>query len=138
MESARIMEQEYSQGGTYIQGAPITQRREHLGDSSDDNRSHRGWRHPERGRYPNWNGRPPDRGRYPDRDLLEEEDILDEDPLMVEDPLMLEDPLMEMEDPWTPWWTRTTRSSRTSQISETCYSTDTPYNTGYLCFGGYF
>ena len=67
-ESARIMEWEYSQGGTYIQGAPITQRREYLGDSSDDNRSHRGWRPPERGRYPNQNGRPPDRGRYPDRD----------------------------------------------------------------------
>ena len=67
-ESARIMEWEYSQGGTYIQGAPITPRREYPGDSSDDNRSHGGWRPPERGRYPNRNGRLPDRGRYPDRD----------------------------------------------------------------------
>ena len=67
-ESAKIMEWEYSQGGTYIQGAPLTKRREYLGDSSDDNRSYRGQRPPERGRYPNWNGRPPDRGRYPDRD----------------------------------------------------------------------
>ena len=66
-ESARIMEWEYSQGGTYIQGAPITQRRENLQDNSDDSRSHRGWRPPERGRYPNQNGRLPDRGRYPDR-----------------------------------------------------------------------
>ena len=68
-ESARIVEQKYSQGGTYIQGAPITQRREYPGDSSDDNRSHRGQRPPKRGRYPNQNGRLPDRGRYPDKDI---------------------------------------------------------------------
>ena len=68
LERARIMEQEYSQGGTYIQEASITQRREYPGVSSDDNRSYRGCRPPERGRYPNWNGRLPDRERYPDRD----------------------------------------------------------------------
>ena len=49
-ESARIMEWECSQGGTYIQGASITQRREYPGDSSNDNRSYRGQRPPERGR----------------------------------------------------------------------------------------
>ena len=37
LENTRIMEWEYSQGGTYIQGASITQRREYPGDSSDDN-----------------------------------------------------------------------------------------------------
>ena len=37
---------------------------------------------------------------------LEEEDTQEEDPLMVED-------LLVMEDPWTSWWTRTTRPSRT-------------------------
>ena len=93
-ESARIMEREYSQGGTYIQGATITQRREYLGDSSDDNRSHRGWSPMK------------EEGiqiRMEDcliegdillgiENLLEEEDILEEDPLMEEDPLLVEDP----------------------------------------------
>ena len=42
-------------------------------------------------------------------DPLEEEDTQEEDPLMeMEDPLMVED-LLVMEDPWTSWWTRTTR-----------------------------
>ena len=46
-------------------------------------------------------------------DSLEEEGTQEEDPLMeMENPLMVED-LMVMEDPWTSWWTRTTRSSRT-------------------------
>ena len=67
-ESARIMEWEYSQDGTYLPGTSVSCRREYLGDSSNDNRSYQGQRPPERGRYPNQNGRPPDRGRYPDRD----------------------------------------------------------------------
>ena len=67
VENIRI-EQEYPCDGTYLPGTSVSCRREYLGDSSDDNRSHRGWRPPERGRYPNQNGRPPDRGRYPDRD----------------------------------------------------------------------
>ena len=68
LESAWIMEWEYSQGGTYLPETVVSCRREYLGDSSDDNRSYRGWRPPDRGRYPNQNGRPPDRGRYPNRD----------------------------------------------------------------------
>ena len=53
-ENIRIREQEYSQGGIYIQSASITQKREYPGDSSDDNdrRSNRNQRPPERGRYP--------------------------------------------------------------------------------------
>ena len=66
-ESARIMEREYSQDGMYLPGTSVSCRREYLGDSSNDNRSYRGQRPPERGRYPSQNGRPPDRGRYPDR-----------------------------------------------------------------------
>ena len=56
-DNNRFMEWEYSQGGTYIQGAPITQRREYLRESSEDDntnkRPYREWRPPERGRYPN-------------------------------------------------------------------------------------
>ena len=55
---------EYSQGGTYIQGASISQRREYPGESSDDHninrRPYRDWRPPERGRYPGQSGRPAD------------------------------------------------------------------------------
>ena len=109
-KSARIMEQEYSQGGTYIQGAPITQKgniQEIVVMSID----HIEVRDPLK-----------EEGiqiRMEDcliegdiligiEDLLEEEDILEEDPLMqedplmVEDPLLVEDPLMEMEDPLDP------------------------------------
>ena len=67
LENIRI-EQGYPQDGTYLQGTSVLCRREYLGDSSDDNRPYRDCRPPERGRYPNWNGRLPDRGRYPDRD----------------------------------------------------------------------
>ena len=67
-ESTRIMEWEYSQDGMYLPGTSVSHRREYPGDSSDDNRSYRGQRPPERGRYPSQNGRRPDRGRYPDRD----------------------------------------------------------------------
>ena len=71
-ENIRVTEQEYSQGGTYIQEASITQRREYPRESSEDNntnrRPYREQRPPDRGRYPNQSGRPPDRGRYPNRD----------------------------------------------------------------------
>ena len=54
----------YSQGGTYLQGASISQRRKYPGESSDaDNvnrRPYRDQRPPERGRYPSQSGRPPD------------------------------------------------------------------------------
>ena len=39
LESARIMEWEYSQDGTYLPGTSVSCRREYLGDSSNDNRS---------------------------------------------------------------------------------------------------
>ena len=95
-------EQEYPQEGTYLQGTSVSCRREYPRDSSDDNRSYRDGRPPERGRYPNQSGRLPDRGRYPNRDRRPPRrggypggGCPDgEDPLMVE-----EDPLMEMEDP---------------------------------------
>ena len=68
-EDIRITE--YSQGGTYLQGVSMSQRREYPGESSDDThgdrRSHRHQRPPGRGRYQGQNGRPPDRGRYQDR-----------------------------------------------------------------------
>ena len=68
LESKRIMEWEFSQDGTYLPGTSVSHRREYLGDSSNNNRSYRGQRLPESGRYPSQNGRPPDRGRYPERD----------------------------------------------------------------------
>ena len=63
-EDTRFAGQEYSQGGTYIQGASILQRREYPGESSDDDninrRPYRDQRPPERGRYPSQIGRPLD------------------------------------------------------------------------------
>ena len=63
-EDTRFEGQEYSQGGTYIQGASILQRREYPEEGSDDDnvnrRPYRGQRPPERGRYPGQSGRPPD------------------------------------------------------------------------------
>ena len=82
-------------------------------------------------------------------DLLEKDTPIEmEDPLTKEDtpggppdvnggPLMVEDP-MGMEDPWTSWWTRTTRSSRTPWTSETHNSADSPSNIGYICSREYF
>ena len=70
-EDSRLEGQEYSQGGTYIQVASISQRREYLGESIDDDnvtrRQYRDWRPPERGIYPSQSGRPPDQRGYPDR-----------------------------------------------------------------------
>ena len=37
----RFEQQEYSQGGTYLQGASISQRREYPGESSDDDNVNR-------------------------------------------------------------------------------------------------
>ena len=153
-DNTRLVEQEYSQGGTYIQGASITQRREYPRESSEDDninrRPYREWRPPERGRYPNQSGRPPNQGRYPNRDGRPPRrggysgggppdgggpPNGDRGP-PGEDPLMMEDPLMEMEDPLVE--TRTTQSSRTSWTSKTCNSPDSSSNTGYLYFGEYF
>ena len=125
---SRLVEQDSSQGGTYVQRAPTTRRREYLGGNSynDSPRgSHRDWRPPDREDILTEVGDP----------LTEEEDTLAEDTLMVEDPLeenilmemgdpleeedtLVEDLLMEMEDllmegdPWTTWWTRTTWTSK--------------------------
>ena len=66
-----------------------------------------------------------------------EEDIPIEIEMMMEDPLMMEDSLMEMEDPWTPWWMRTTRPSRTPWASETYNSPNSLGDTGYLHLGEY-
>ena len=51
-ESTRIMEWEFSQDGMHLPGTSVSHRREYPGDSSDDNRSYRSWRPPERGKYP--------------------------------------------------------------------------------------
>ena len=49
-DNTRLVEWEYSQGGTYIQGASITQRREYPRESSEDDninrRPYREWRAP--------------------------------------------------------------------------------------------
>ena len=65
----RLVEQDSSQRGTYVQRAPITRRREYPGGGSNSDgprRPYRDWRPPDRGRYPNRGGRPPDQGGYPD------------------------------------------------------------------------
>ena len=59
----RLVEQDSSQGGTYVQRAHATRRREYPGGNSDSDGPrgpHRDWRPPDRGRYPNRSGRPPD------------------------------------------------------------------------------
>ena len=101
-EGYRFEELEYSQGGTYIQGASISRRREYPGGSSDDDNFNR---------RPPGDWRPLKEGDIPVKveghlieedtwieDLLEgdipiemeglpeEEDILEEDPLMEEGP----------------------------------------------------
>ena len=56
-EDHRLAEWEYSQGGTYIQGASMPRGREYPGGNGNGNddyrRSYRDQRPPERGRYPN-------------------------------------------------------------------------------------
>ena len=75
------VEQDPSQGGTYVQRASMIRRREYPGEGSgiDDYRRllrdqrlpdrgghpNGGGRHPDRGGHPNRDGRPPDRGGYP-------------------------------------------------------------------------
>ena len=64
--------------------------------------------------------------------LLEEEDILEEDPLMVEASLM------EMEDPLDLLVDKDHQVLKEPWASETCDSTDSSGNIGYICSGEYF
>ena len=70
-EDSRLVGQECSQGGTYVQEVSMSRRREYPRESSNDDnvngRPYRDQRPPERGRHPNQSGRPPDQGGYPDR-----------------------------------------------------------------------
>ena len=82
--------QDYPHDGTYFQGTSTSNKREYLGDRSDDNWSYRSQR------YPSQRGRPPDEERYPNRDrrpprrgdhkMMEDPSMNTEDPLMEEDP----------------------------------------------------
>ena len=79
------VEQDCSQGGTYVQRASTIRRREYPGEGSgsdDYRRLHRDQRPPDRGGHPTGGGRPPDRGEHPNRGgrPLIEEDTLVEDP----------------------------------------------------------
>ena len=68
-EDPRLAEQEYSQGGTYVQGASMPRKREYPGGNGNDDDNRRPYRDrkpPERERYPNQHGRPPGRGGYPE------------------------------------------------------------------------
>ena len=122
LEDIRFEGWEYSQGGTYLQGTSISQRRKYPGESSDDDnvnrRPYRDQRPPERERYPSQSGRLPDLIGYPDRGSPRRGYSIrdgrhpgrggypgggppdgggplngDGGPLMVEDPLEMEDPL---------------------------------------------
>ena len=70
-EEIRFQRWGYSQGGTYLKEASISQRRKYPGESSDDDnvnrRSYRDQRPCERGRYPSQSGRPPDQRGYLNR-----------------------------------------------------------------------
>ena len=70
-EVSRSVEQESSQGNTYIQRNTTIRGREYREEESDNDhyrRSCRSWRPPNEGRYPNQGGRPPDQGGYPTRE----------------------------------------------------------------------
>ena len=99
------VEQDPSQGGTYVWRAS-TVRREYPGGGSSSNdyrRLHMDQRPPDRGGHPNGGGRPPDRGghpnggwRPPDRGGYADGGPLEEDTLMdVGDPLTEENTLVE-------------------------------------------
>ena len=97
------------QGGTYVQRASATRKREYPGGDSNNDGSRRPYRDQrphDRGKYPNQGGRCPDQGGYPDGGLpggghtnrygrpLEEEDTMAEDLLMeMENLLVMEDSL---------------------------------------------
>ena len=95
---SRPVEQDPFQGDTYVQRASATRRREYPGEDDDNDgsrRSHRDWRPPDRGRYPNQGGRPPDQGGYCDGGNPGDRGPLEEDILIG------------METPWKrriPWW----------------------------------
>ena len=58
-----LVEQDSSQGDTYVWRADATRRREYPGGNSDSDglgEPHGDWRPTDRGRYPNRNGRHPD------------------------------------------------------------------------------
>ena len=63
-EDSSLVGQGYSQGGTYVQGASISKRREYPEESSDNDnvnkRPYRDQRPPEIGKHCNQSGRPPD------------------------------------------------------------------------------
>ena len=54
----RLVEQDSSQGGTYVQRAPVPRRREYPGGDSEND----GPRRP----HGDWRWEPPDQGGYPD------------------------------------------------------------------------
>ena len=101
--------QNYQHDGTYLQGVSTSNRREYLGDSSDDNGSYRGQKYPnERGRlldeerYPNRDGTPPRKGRSQDNGIPPDGHRGPPDgggPSDGGGPPMIEGPLMETEDP---------------------------------------
>ena len=138
-----------SQGGTYVQGASMPRRREYPGGDSAMMMIIEG--HIEigdplrEGDIQTKVGDPLTKEDTLIEDLLEEdipiemedpleeEDTQEEDPLMeIEDPLMVED-LLVMEDPWTSWWTRTTRPLRTPWTSETNSGANSPSDIRYIC-----
>ena len=85
------LEQDPSQGGTYVWRASTIRRREYPGGESgsdDCRRLHRDQRPPGRGGHPNGGGRP----------LIEEDTLIE-----VGDPLVEEDTLVK-----DPWWRRRT------------------------------
>ena len=141
-EVPRLAERESSQGGTYVQGLP----HQEGGNIQEEMlllmiiEGHIEIEDPLR------------EGNIQTKvgDCLTEEDILIEDlleediPIEMEDPLEgedtqkgdllmeMEDPLV-MEDPWTSWWTRATRSLRTPWTSETNSSANSPSDIRYIC-----
>ena len=129
---SRPVEQDSSQRDTYVPRASATRRREYPGEDSDNDgsrRTHRDWRPPDRGRYPNLGVTPLTKEDTLMEDPQVMEDHLEEDILIgIGDPLEEEDTLAEdllvMEDPWTSWWTRTTRPSGTTWTSKTHNSTN--------------
>ena len=105
------IEQESSQGGTYMQKATAIRRREYPeeGDGNDNyGRPPQDQRPPDRGGYPNRGGRPPDKGGHPGGG-----------------------PPDGGGGPWTLQRTRTTRPSRTSWAHEANNCKNSSGNLGH-------
>ena len=104
------IEQDPSQGDTYVWRASVIRRREYPEEGNDDDyrRLHWDQKPPDRGGHSNGGGRPPDTDRGPPkggylnrggRPLIEEDTLVEVGDPLIEEDTLVEDSLIER---WTP------------------------------------